>query len=91
MITTRRDDRRCSSWPLLGGRGHASAWRSSTGGGTEVDALFESTVGLYPGSDVQVLGVKVGTVTDGRARRRPVVRVSMKLDRASTSRPTRLP
>src|SRR3546814_14580468 len=30
---------------------------------TEVVALFDSTVGLYPGSDVQVLGVPVGTVT----------------------------
>lgn len=47
--------------------------------GTRVDALFESTVGLYPGSDVQVLGVPVGTVTavepEGDA-----VRVSMQLD-----------
>lgn len=42
-------------------------------------ALFESTVGLYPGSDVQVLGVPVGRVTkvqpDGES-----VRVSMELD-----------
>lgn len=30
---------------------------------TEVTAYFDSAVGLYPGSDVQVLGVPVGTVT----------------------------
>ena len=29
----------------------------------DVDALFSSTVGLYPGSDVRVLGVAVGKVT----------------------------
>jgi phospholipid/cholesterol/gamma-HCH transport system substrate-binding protein len=49
-------------------------------GGTEVTAMFKSSIGLYPGSDVQVLGVPVGTVTavepkDDR------VQVSMKLDR----------
>jgi phospholipid/cholesterol/gamma-HCH transport system substrate-binding protein len=42
-------------------------------------ALFDSTIGLYPGSEVQMLGVPVGTVTavepDG-----PHVRVSMELD-----------
>lgn len=54
-------------------------WRSSTGGATRVDALFESTVGLYPGSEVQVLGVKVGKVTDVEPKG-PVVRVSMELD-----------
>lgn len=31
--------------------------------GTDFSARFPSAVGLYPGSDVQVLGVKVGTVT----------------------------
>jgi virulence factor Mce-like protein len=31
--------------------------------GTELTARFDSAVGLYPGSDVQVLGVPVGTVT----------------------------
>jgi virulence factor Mce-like protein len=42
-------------------------------------AQFESTVGLYPGSDVEVLGVPVGKVT----KVEPVgesVRVSMELD-----------
>lgn len=47
---------------------------------TELTAEFESAVGLYPGSDVQMLGVSVGEVTevdpDGS-----VVRVHMKLDR----------
>lgn len=33
------------------------------GGGTEFAANFDSTVGLYSGSEVQVLGVRVGTVT----------------------------
>ena len=45
----------------------------------ELTAEFTETVGLYPGSDVQVLGVSVGEVTsvepDG-----PIVRVGMKLD-----------
>lgn len=43
-------------------------------------AEFDSAVGLYPGSDVQVLGVPVGTVT----KVEPVgekVRVSMELDK----------
>ena len=78
MITTRR---------TLGAAGVALllvaavlAWRSSTGGATKVDALFESTVGLYPGSEVQVLGVEVGKVTEVHPEG-PVVRVSMTLDR----------
>lgn len=33
------------------------------GGGTEFKAKFDATIGLYPGSEVQVLGVRVGTVT----------------------------
>ena len=45
----------------------------------ELTAEFTETVGLYPGSDVQVLGVSVGEVTsvepDG-----PIVRVGLKLD-----------
>lgn len=46
---------------------------------TEVSADFDSAVGLYPGSDVQVLGVPVGRVTAVE----PVgsrVRVTMELD-----------
>ncbi|WP_229054391.1 MCE family protein [Aeromicrobium sp. Leaf350] len=45
----------------------------------ELTAEFSDAVGLYPGSDVQVLGVSVGEVTsvepDG-----PVVRVGIRLD-----------
>jgi virulence factor Mce-like protein len=63
----------------LGLSGFASD-RVLAAGGTEVTALFDATIGLYPGSDVQVLGVAIGTVTavepDGGK-----VRVSMKLDR----------
>lgn len=64
---------------VLGLSGFASD-RVIAAGGTEVSALFEATVGLYPGSDVQVLGVPVGTVTavDPEGDK---VRVSMKLDR----------
>ncbi|MGJ9412641.1 MCE family protein [Aeromicrobium sp. CF4.19] len=55
-------------------------WQLTQRAGTELEALFDSTVGLYTGSDVQVLGVPVGTVTavepDGDH-----VRVSMRLDR----------
>ncbi|WP_235737988.1 MCE family protein [Nocardioides alcanivorans] len=32
--------------------------------GTEISALFPATVGLYPGNDVQILGVPVGHVTE---------------------------
>jgi phospholipid/cholesterol/gamma-HCH transport system substrate-binding protein len=45
----------------------------------EVTALFDSTVGLYPGSDVQVLGVPIGTVTEVSAEGESV-RVTMELD-----------
>lgn len=55
-------------------------WYVTQQPGTEIEALFEETVGLYEGSDVQVLGVPVGTVTavepDGDH-----VRVTMELDR----------
>lgn len=55
------------------------AWRSLGDRGTRVDAVFESTVGLYPGSEVQVLGVEVGKVTAVEPRR-DGVRVSMTLE-----------
>jgi len=48
--------------------------------GTTFSALFDSTVGLYPGSDVQVLGVPVGTVTKVEPTDTKV-RVTMRLDR----------
>ncbi len=44
-----------------------------------LSAMFESTVGLYPGSDVQVLGVPVGRVTEVQPAGESV-RVSMELD-----------
>ncbi len=47
--------------------------------GTEIEAVFPAAVGLYPGNDVQVLGVPIGVVTavqpDGSH-----VRVTMELD-----------
>ena len=46
---------------------------------TQFDALFESSIGLYPGSDVQMLGVAVGKVTDVEPDG-DQVRVSMRLD-----------
>ncbi|HVW39747.1 MAG TPA: MCE family protein [Amycolatopsis sp.] len=48
-------------------------------GGTKVSALFDRTVGLYAGSSVRVLGVKVGEVTDVTPQG-PVVRVDMRVD-----------
>ena len=47
---------------------------------TEVTADFDAAVGLYPGSDVQVLGVPVGTVTavDPVGEK---VRVTMEIDK----------
>lgn len=56
-------------------------WRATADRGTtELSADFESSVGLYTGSDVQVLGVPVGTVTDVAASESGV-KVTMKLDR----------
>ncbi|WP_167007288.1 MCE family protein [Mumia sp. ZJ430] len=63
----------------LGLSGFASD-RVIAAGGTEVTALFDATIGLYPGSDVQVLGVAIGTVTAVEPEGGQV-RVSMKLDR----------
>lgn len=45
----------------------------------EVEAMFESTVGLYPGSDVQILGVPVGHVTAIEPQGE-VVKVTMEID-----------
>lgn len=47
--------------------------------GTEISALFPATVGLYPGNDVQVLGVPVGQVTEVEPEGAEV-RVVMQLD-----------
>jgi virulence factor Mce-like protein len=48
--------------------------------GTEFAAMFDSAVALYPGSDVQILGVPVGTVTSVEPKG-DAVKVSMRLDR----------
>ncbi|MFD9961279.1 MCE family protein [Amycolatopsis sp. NPDC058986] len=51
-------------------------WFGRIGGGTKVTAYFGNAVGVYPGSDVRVLGLKVGgidaVVPDG-----PGVRIEM--------------
>lgn len=39
-------------------------WILHDQGGTQVTAYFSKTVGVYAGSDVRVLGIKVGTVDD---------------------------
>jgi len=56
-----------------------SGFRMMRGGGTDVSALFNTTVGLYKGSDVQILGVTVGSVT-GVKPEGDKVRVTMHLD-----------
>ena len=53
-------------------------------GGTTFSALFDSTVGLYKGSDVEILGVPVGTVTAVKPEG-DKVRVSMHLDRGQSA------
>ncbi len=39
-------------------------WILRSEGGTKITAYFSKTVGVYAGSDVRVLGIKVGTVDD---------------------------
>lgn len=56
-------------------------WRATADRGTTTfSAVFDSTVGLYPGSDVQVLGVPVGKVTAVKPGESGVT-VTMRLDR----------
>lgn len=55
-------------------------WMATREEPVRLSADFRETVGLYPGSDVQVLGVPVGRVTKV-APHGGVVRVSMELDR----------
>ena len=52
--------------------------------GTTFTALFEASVGLYPGSDVQILGVPVGKVTEVVPAGEHV-RVEMELDPGQTA------
>lgn len=53
---------------------------NSTSGRTNFTAMFRESVGVYPGSDVRMLGVKVGGV-DKVTPQGTQVRVSMHLDR----------
>lgn len=57
-----------------------TGFRLLRGGGTTFSALFNTTVGLYKGSAVEVLGVSVGTVTAVKPEGSKV-RVTMRLDR----------
>ena len=50
----------------------------------EVQAVFDQTVGLYPGSDVRVLGVPVGHVTSIKPEGK-IVRVRMAVDKPSST------
>ena len=43
----------------------------SDGPGRRITAYFATTIGVYPGSDVRVLGVRVGSVDSIRAARDP--------------------
>ena len=55
-------------------------WASTLIGTTKVHATFTSAVGIYKGSDVRVLGVDVGKVTDVTPRG-DVVEVDMRVNR----------
>jgi virulence factor Mce-like protein len=55
-------------------------WVFAGANSRRVTAIFGSAVGVYEGSDVRVLGVKVGTITDV-VPEGEVVRVVMSLDR----------
>jgi len=55
-------------------------WVFSGVNSRKVTALFSAAVGLYQGSDVRVLGVKVGTIEDVKPEGK-LVRVVMTLDR----------
>ncbi len=59
----------------------AIGWRATADRGTTTfSAMFDSSVGLYPGSDVQVLGVPVGRVVSVQPQASGV-EVTMRLDR----------
>jgi len=55
-------------------------WLFTRAGTTDITAHFDKAVGIYGGSDVRVLGVKVGTVT-GVEPEGETVRVTMRIDR----------
>lgn len=54
-------------------------WLRRDAGGKHIIAMFGSGVGVYAGSDVRVLGVKVGTITDVQPEGAQV-RVAMDID-----------
>ena len=56
-----------------------SGWMHLFHSGTHVTAYFSESVGLFPGSDVRVLGMRVGSVSDV-APQGTKVRVDMQLD-----------
>ncbi|WP_263252139.1 MCE family protein [Saccharopolyspora rosea] len=57
----------------------AGLWWLFSGAGTRITAYFDRAVGLYPGSAVRVLGVKVGTI-DRVQPRGGTVQVDMHVD-----------
>jgi len=54
-------------------------WILFDSGGVHITAYFTKTVGVYPGSDIRVLGIKVGTV-DAVAPQGNDVRVDLTVD-----------
>lgn len=54
-------------------------WVLFDSGGVHITAYFTKTVGVYPGSDIRVLGIKVGTV-DAVAPQGSDVRVDLTVD-----------
>ncbi|GAA1279727.1 MCE family protein [Saccharothrix xinjiangensis] len=60
----------------------AALWWAFAGGDTRrVTAIFGAAVGVYPGSDVRVLGVRIGSIDEVEPQG-TAVRVTMSLDRS---------
>ncbi|TQF68886.1 MCE family protein [Rhodococcus spelaei] len=55
-------------------------WLLTRAGTTKITAYFDKSVGIYAGSDVRVLGVKVGSITDVEPQG-DQVKVQMRVDR----------
>ncbi|MDV7085260.1 MCE family protein [Rhodococcus opacus] len=55
-------------------------WLFTRAGTTQITAYFDKSVGIYEGSDVRILGVKVGSV-DGVEPQGDQVKVDMRVDR----------
>lgn len=55
-------------------------WLFTSAGSTKITAYFDKSVGIYDGSDVRVLGIKVGTV-DSVEPQGDVVKVELSVDR----------